>query len=229
MKKQCILLLCMLISMGIAKGAGNHLSVHYNNTSYNFSGYDGAEDSNFSLNGFGVGYSYRWSFLGLLEDGIPLYEENGINVNYDFGSPTNEVVWGNHLKVDMQDLNLQVPVNFGYMFDVYDGAFFISPYAGINFKYHLLTRSRSKYEGEYGDSETGKWINFYSKDDMGKDGRWKRFQMGWQVGLDFTFEFPIFLRVQYGTDFIPNYSYKHDGYKEKVNTRNLKISVGVFF
>lgn len=229
MRKQILLLLCVLISVGIAKGVGNHIGVYYNNTSYNFSGYDGAKDSNFSLNGVGVGYSYKWSPLGLIEDDIFLYVENGLILNFNFGNPVNENERGNSYKVDMQDLNLQYPINVGYIFDVYDGMFFISPYAGINLKYHFLTRSRSKYVGENGDNETGEWINFYSKDDMGADGKWKRFQVGWQAGLEFSFEFPIYLRVEYGTDFIPNYSRKHDGYKEKVNTGNLKVGLGFYF
>lgn len=219
MLKKLMLALCLLLTAGIAKGAGRYLSVHYNSTSYNFSGYDGAKDNNFSLNGIGIGYDYKWCPEELYEENILFFTDQNLKVNYDFGKTNNFGNRDSSLKMDMQDLNLQYSESIGYMINVYDEEFFISPYVGLNIKYHIFTRA--KYEGES--------LNFYSKDDMGADSKWKRFQLGWQAGLDFAFTSPLHLRVEYGTDFIPNYSYKKDGFKEKINSRNLKISVGFRF
>lgn len=214
--------LCMLIIAVIAKGDGNYLGVHYNNSFYHFSGYEGANDNNFSLNGIGICYDKKWIPAGLLNEGILLFTDQVVRANYDFGSPKHFGVLDNSLKMKMVDLNLQYAENIGYMINVYDDEYFIAPYIGLNLRYHLLTKS--KYDGE-----NEEWINFYSKEDMGENGKWKRFQIGWQVGADFTFACPLFLRVQYGTDFIPNHSYKKDGFKEKIKSGNFQISIGTYF
>lgn len=220
--RKLMLTLCLVLFTVIAKGAGNHLSVHYNNTSYRFSGFPGASDNNFSLNGVGIGYDYQWCPENLLDEGILFFADQALKVNYDFGNPDSFSNRGNSLKMKMQDLNLQYVENLGYMFNVYDDEFFIAPYIGLNLRYHLLTRAKL-------DGDNQEWMNFYSKEDMGADGKWKRFQIGWQVGLDFTFSCPIFMRVQYGTDFIANYSYKKDGYKEKIKSGHLQVSLGYYF
>lgn len=79
------------------------------------------------------------------------------------------------------------------------------------------------------------WISVFddSEDAMGdKDATWNRFQMGWHVGVGFQYK-PIYLGVQYGTDFIPAYSHKYtyDGESEtaKINTGNLKVTLGYVF
>lgn len=221
MKKKNFLALGLLITAGIARGAGNHLSVHYNNTFYHFSGYEGAKDNNFTLNGIGIGYDYKWLQEDLVNEDIFLFVDNYIKVNYDFGDPKSFGNGINSPKMKMQDLNIQYSESIGYMFDVNE-SFLISPFIGLNLRYHLLTRAKYPEENDA-------WLNFYSKEDMGADGKWKRFQVGWQVGVDFEFEFPIFLRVQYGTDFISNYSYKKDGYKEKIKSGNFQISAGYYF
>lgn len=219
--KKLMLALCLLLTAGIAKGAGRYLSVHYNSTSYNFSGYDGAKDNNFSLNGLGISYEYKWIPESLYDDDIFFYVGEGLILNYDFGNPTMGTEGSKEIKMKMQDFNIQDAVNFGYIFHVNDGAFGIAPFVGINAKLHCLTRG--KYDGE------DDWNNFYSKGDMGDDGKWKRFQLGWQAGVDFTFSCQVFLRLQYGTDFLPNYSYKKDGYKEKINSGNFRVALGYFF
>ena len=222
MKTKLLIALCALCSVGVAQGRGHKVAISYNNTSYRPSGYENAKDDNFSLNGFGVGYSYM---LGVSRT-LPMYVEFGANANFGFGNPIDEKEQGYSFKVKMQDINLQVLVNFGYIFDPAEG-FGIAPYAGINFKYHLLTRSKYEEE-EDGVKVSGDWISYFDKKEMGDDGTWNRFQMGWQVGVNF-FYYNLSLGVQYGTDFIPAYSFKEDGVKEKINTGNLKVTVGFNF
>ncbi len=66
----------------------------------------------------------------------------------------------------------------------------------------------------------------------GKDNTWNRFQMGWQVGVGVNYE-RYYLGVQVGTDFIPAYSHKFEyggeSVKCKVNTTNVKVSLGYTF
>ena len=81
----------------------------------------------------------------------------------------------------------------------------------------------------------GDWVSVFdsAEDAMdGDDNTWNRFQMGWHVGVGFQYK-PIYLGVQYGTDFIPAYSHKYtyDGESEtyKINTGNLKVTLGYVF
>lgn len=123
-------------------------------------------------------------------------------------------------------MNFQVPVNVGWRFGVADNLS-IQPYVGLNFKLHLSTRMKYKEESYDGDYESD-WVSVFDdgEDAMeSKDDTWNRFQMGWHVGVGFEYK-PIYLGIQYGTDFIAAYSHDFGDYKPKINTGNLKIVLG---
>ncbi|MDE6269554.1 MAG: outer membrane beta-barrel protein, partial [Muribaculaceae bacterium] len=171
----------------------NRVSLSYDNTSYHNNW--GESDENFSLNGFGLNYIHGFK----LSSSMPMYLEAGASLSYSFGTPYEDKYYDE--KQSLRNLNIQVPVNYTYHLPVADN-FTIAPYAGINFKIHLLTDGRYEEDGEKSD-----WYSFFSKDDVGEDDTWNRFQMGWQVGVNFQYS-GITLGVQYGTDFITAYSYK---------------------
>lgn len=201
--------------------AYNRVGISYENTSYRNNWND--KDDNFSLNGFGLNYIHGFK----LSNSLPMFLELGGNVNFNFGTPySEEDSWG-YEKLKMRNMNIQVPVNYTYHFFIGDD-FVIAPYAGLNFKLHLFTDG--KYEWEEDDEKgEGKWFSYFDEKKMGKDETWNRFQMGWQVGVGFQYSH-AYLGVEYGTDFIPAYSYKYsDGDKDKISTGNLRITLGYTF
>lgn len=167
--------------------------------------------------------------------------EVGGNFNFGFGSEKGEKVEyaGNWIqsKQKMTNINLRVPVNFVYRFNVSDD-FKIAPYVGINFKLNLVSKCKDVVDSNLSKDELKKfgyeepdWVNLYSdsKENMGDSDRtWNRFQMGWQIGVGFEYQ-KYYLGVQYGTDFIPAYSHKFESSKPKVNSQALKISLGYTF
>jgi hypothetical protein len=60
------------------------------------------------------------------------------------------------------------------------------------------------------------------------ESTWNRFQMGWHVGVGFQFT-PFYLGFQYGTDFIPTYSYDLGDGTYRINNGNLKITAAFVF
>ncbi len=225
----------------------NRIGISYNNTHYGFNDAYGKDhsDNNFGLNGVGIDYIHGFS----VSENIPLFIETGLNLNFNFGNKKGDKetvgeYWFEE-KRNYSDINMQVPVNVAWKFAVGDD-FSIAPYVGLNFKVHFSSRYKDKIDtnvsndiltaaGITKDELEGDWISVFddSEDAMGdKDATWNRFQMGWHVGVGFQYK-PIYLGVQYGTDFIPAYSHKYtyDGESEtyKINSGNLKVTLGYVF
>lgn len=177
-------------------------------------------------NGFGLNYAHGFGVA------TNMFVEVGANVDFLFGSRTDKGNYGEE-KFKTQNINLQVPVNYVYRFNIADGVS-IDPYVGINFKLHFTEKYKVDYTDfeDPEDSEPGKWANVFDDKDMGKDNTWNRFQMGWQIGAGLNYE-KYYLGVQVGTDFIPAYSRKVEfggkSIKCKVNTTNVKVSLGYTF
>ena len=212
----------------------NMVGISYGNTSYGYNDAYGEDhkDNNFSTNGFGIDYIHGFS----LSNSLPMFVELGGNINFNFYSNTETEEYYKYTQ-KFQNINLQVPVNFAWRFNVTDG-FSIKPYAGINFKLNFVSQTKSIWEDtEDGEKEEDDWINCFDKGEKHMDGSdytWNRFQMGWQIGVGFQYK-PLYLGVQYGTDFIPAYSHKfkgEDGEKDvtpRISNGNLKIVVAYSF
>lgn len=221
----------------------NRVAISYDNTHFGYNKdykADEDEDPSFSTNGFGLNYIHGFS----LSNSLPMFLEVGGNVNFNFYSNTEEFKYSDETekyKSQFQNINLQVPVNFVWRFNVVED-FTIAPYVGLNFKLHLLSKTRAYFDGDWEDKaeedEAKEWTNLFSdSEDKGvgsKDFTWNRFQMGWHVGA--TFQYTQWsLGVQYGTDFIPAYSHTFKAeeggkdWKPAINTGNLKLSVGYTF
>ena len=251
MKKYLTLALLAVMCGGVAKAqfAGeynlgkhegdykgyNRIGLSYNNDSYSFNSdakeWFESEDAKIgSLNGFGLNYIHGFS----ISSSMPMFLEVGGNLNFNFGNFLSYKDEDYGVKYEesekMQLINLQVPVNYVYRFNVADD-FSVAPYVGLNFRLNLI--GKVKYvleawdEDEYVKEEDD-WLNLYSKDDMDDAGTWNRFQMGWHIGVGFEYS-KVYLGVQYGTDFIPAFSCDEYGYKPKVNTGSLRINLGYTF
>lgn len=188
----------------------NRVGLTYDNTRY----HDSYHDDNTSLNGLGLNYVHGF----MLTSSTPMFLEAGAVLNFKFGTPYSY----QDEKESMRNLNIEVPVNFTYHFYVTDNIT-IAPYAGLNFKLHLLTSGRWEEAGEKSD-----WYSYFSKDDMGEDNTWNRFQMGWQIGVSLHYS-RYSLALQYGTDFIPAYHFSGDGETVNINTATFRLALGYSF
>ena len=140
------------------------LFVEYNPTTLHTS-YKGYTD-NTSYQGLSLGASYFMPFYDAL--GVDF----GAKVQYFFRSETKG---GTKYKSDM--LSATIPVDLAYDWRVAE-AFAVYPYAGIYGRLNILANGKEEYGGQ-----TNKY-NAFDKDDMGGHP-WKRFQFGWQAGVNF--------------------------------------------
>lgn len=135
---------------------------------------DGGGD--ISLNGASVGYVKSFG----VSSSTPLFVETGLSASWVGGE-----IEDTDVKLNMFSLN--VPVNFGYKFTFGENNG-IFPYVGLTFRGNIL--GTLKYDDES--------INVFDDDDMGD--AWKRFQIGWQIGVGANFN-TFFVGASYGTDF----------------------------
>lgn len=190
-----------------------------------------------SLNGFGLQYNYG---IGISE--LPMNVEVGLKWSMGFTKHTyNESnSYGNFEEtISTSLMRLGIPVSYIYHFNV-KNLLTISPYAGLDFRFNLM--AKTKWSGtEYSfDSSEGSYdsddlddesINWFSKDDMGGYTA-NRFQMGWHLGVRFEVR-KIYLGLEYGTDFMPLWSVtEYNGsknVKNHINTGNFALSLGYKF
>lgn len=195
----------------------NLLSVSYDNTHLGFHE-KGEPSDGIGLNGFGLEYTHGFG----LTKAYPMYLEVGIKWNMGFGSETYKD-YDDYEKEKYQLMRLSVPVSYAWRFGIGDD-FSITPYTGIDFRFN--TMGRCKWEEVYeGSKEESDWANLFDKDDMGENGTWNRFQMGWHIGVRVEYS-RAFFGINYGTDFI--HIMKYDDYFH-VSSGNLALTLGYRF
>lgn len=224
--KKHLIAAAMLVGALVANAEGyNRAGVSYEHPMVNFNKEANEwndKSETLGMNGFGLNYVHGFGVA------TNMFVEVGGNVNFSFG---NKSVSYDDAKDEtkFQNINLTVPVNYVYRISLTEEVS-LDPYAGINFKLNLATKYKNKYTDEDGVVEDD-WVNVYNDNDKnmnGKDYTWNRFQMGWQVGVGCNYN-QYYVGVQFGTDFIPAYSHNFDGYKPKINTSNLKITLAYTF
>lgn len=230
---------CSVLAISSASAEDyNRIGISYNNNHFGFNNWlkDGAFEGlidGISLNGFGINYTHGFG----LSQSTPIFIETGINANFGFGSTDTQLTFSDgyddysgKLELKAQNINLQVPVNFVYRIAASDDVT-IAPYAGLNFKFNIVTKVKAKASVD-GESMESDWYSLFSGDDMeecfGDDGTGNRFQMGWHVGVGVQYK-PLYLGLSYGTDFIAAYSHKFNGKSAKVSTGNLTVNLGYTF
>lgn len=242
--KKLLLAGAVVLAAGIAAEAQNYslVALSYDNTQLWYGdnqGYKkgleamGHESNSASLNGFGIQYSYG---IGITDK--PMNIEVGVKWNMGFNGVTQKEGddgYSLEYKYRTQFMRLGIPVSYIYHIPVND-MFKIAPYAGIDFHFNLLAKTKITGTLSYmGESESSdQTYNWFKKDgDEGVgDNTFKRFQMGWHIGVRFEYK-KLFLGVEYGTDFMPVMStkvtYDDETYKSHINTGNLAINLGCYF
>lgn len=169
-----------------------------------------------SLTGFSAGYSQAFG----LSQNTPIFLEAGIGVQYANYSDSERINFEGYGKVNVdQDITIwaaKVPVNFLYCYSIPNSSIKIAPFAGVTLRYNIS--GTLKYEAE---GESVKY-DLFKKSDMEEidflDGKeWKRFQIGWQIGLKARFGQSFMAGVSYGSDF------SEIAYKSKIQTTSITI------
>lgn len=196
----------------------------YSRVSFGFQGtnftsiYDGNRVSfkDGNLKGFTAGYTKAIN----LTKAQPLFLEVGGNVNFGtWGKSESEEDYSYSLRQNY--LGLSIPINLTYKLSFSNGIY-VAPYAGIHFDLGLLynMKETEKYDGK-SESTTA---SMYSSDDMGKDGTYNRFQMGYQAGVNLGYKFFNF-GIGYKGSILPIYSQD----KYKIQNGGLVVTVGYNF
>lgn len=158
-----------------------------------------------AISGFELGFVKAFSISQI----HPLFLETGASFVYTNGDIFSE--GGLDLSLNMVSLN--VPFNVGYKVAL-GNKISLFPYAGLSLKGHLSGELEMSY---YGKSEVA---DIFDEDEMGDDGVFKRFQIGWQVGAAFNID-RFNVGLSYGTDFME--------ISKNVSTKTFKISAGIYF
>ncbi len=159
-----------------------------------------------NLNGMSVSYVHGFHITSM-----PMFIETGLKLSAGFGSESYEDETSK-----LRLMSLTVPVNYVYKFQVADGVA-LAPYAGFDFKVHLLGKQKNEYED---GSET---LDIFSKDDM-EGLEFKRFQMGWHIGVGAEWN-SFYGGLEFGTDFLKFMDY--EGYH--INTGTFAVNIGYNF
>lgn len=220
---------CMLAIAGTAMAEGyNRAGLTYNLGHYNFNKEmkDEAGFSGFCTNGFGLNYVHGFG----LSESLPMYLEVGGELNFNFANKKTFEDKEDGIKTFMlfQDINLNIPVNFTWQFDITDDIK-IAPYTGFSFKIHMMSRTKDKVEG-YGQKDESKWYSVYDKGEDAMDGdTWNRFQMGWQIGANGIYKNKYTVGLEYGYDMIPAFNSTEDGDTYRITNGTFKITLGYIF
>lgn len=232
-----LMVVCALVVAASAMAQDyNRFGISYNNNWFDFNdffyGDNRDEEPSFSTNGVGLNYTHGFR----LKRSTSIYIEVGGDISLGLKGKSENVIGSgvNYIsKAQFQNLNLTVPVNFAWKFNLGKN-FYITPYAGLSFKVNLLTRDRVGLSSN-GKTAWADWTNYLKEDTskgINKEDTWNVFQMGAHLGATFGWKH-ISLGIQHGGDFIPAYSViiKYQGHSSRyaVNTTNFKLTLGYNF
>lgn len=148
-----------------------------------------------TFSGFSIKFMHGWGIV----KSLPLYVDAGLRMNANF----NTVGKGPE-KANSTLLAVSLPFNLSYKQRVASGVS-IQPYTGFNFKVNCLGKTTIAGIGQ----------SWFSEPDS-----WKRFQMGWQIGLGANISC-FYLGLEYGIDFIKLH--------KDVSSSHVEVSLGYNF
>lgn len=147
---------------------------------YDISGIDDDDAS-----GFSAGFSHAYC----ISPGTPVFFEPGIGVQLTKHSDSED-----RYKNSFTMISAKVPLNFLYNISIPNSNFSIIPFAGATLRYNIYGRNKEEF-GKESDE-----YNVFDDKDM--DGEaWKRFQIGWQLGLKARLGKTLIAGISYGNDF----------------------------
>lgn len=189
----------------------------------------GRDDSKLKMNGVSVGYDYGINVTRNLplfvEVGANILYAGGKQEGADIARMLGERVEerdeeyyeyeyeGCSLKSKFFALNIPVALSYKVSFSK---KISLVPFVGVNFRGMLLGKGKASFDGsdfdsdyyaygdyyddDYEEAGTSNKIDFFKEKNMGKEGVWKRFQMGWRIGIGFNYSH-LHVGVSYGKDF----------------------------
>ena len=161
------------------------------------------EDPETSFTGIKFGFLHGES----ISNTAPLYFEYGINAHYAW---SDDEIWKGNVTTSV--LNLNIPVNFAYKFDINDDVH-ITPYVGLHLRGNIIGQKKYEYDD--------KTSNFFDKDDMGSSKLTaNRIQLGGQIGAGIDYK-RLYVGVGYNTQI--------SEYMKGVNTSGLDVTIGYNF
>lgn len=169
-----------------------------------------ADDQSFT--GFSVGYSKAFGVSRttplFLEVGAALqyshYTEEGDVLMYfydeEYGDVDYDIVDGEE-KFNM--FSVKVPVNLLYKFQIPNSSVSLLPFVGATLRCNASAKKKvSVTDEDYElDGIEDTEYDLFDKDDMGSKSKWKRFQIGWQIGVNAHFGENFLVGLSYGSDF----------------------------
>ena len=176
----------------------SRIYVGYNPTKIKWEDNQSDNEKSFPLqHGISLGYIYGANIV----DSLPLYIEFGGNFQYSFGKEEyeeeDEYSYESYkYKLNMYSLN--IPVNLAFRFGFNDNKVEITPYLGLKFRVNIAGDMKLE---EHCFQYSGTHIKLFdnSDEEMG-DSAFKRFQVGFNVGVNFAFS-GFNIGVGYTTDF----------------------------
>ena len=195
---------------------------------------DGAEDLSFT--GITAGFSKAFA----IAPSTPIYLEAGLAIQYSFATWN----WKDDLKrgriidtktgalaADPEEkfsmFSAKVPVSLTYVWDLPNSSISLAPFAGVDFRFNALGSMKTEKNMKSGYTiDDDDWEdNFgkikkdvFDKKDMGdEDATFKRFQIGWHIGLNAYFNKQYYVGISYGSDF------SEIRKKTKVNTTSITL------
>lgn len=196
-------------SVGVNTDGWSTIWVEWNPSTMKYDSKD-ADDESFT--GLSFGYSQAFS----LTSSIPLFAEVGLGIQYSFYSDAYEDDKDDYTEeIKFNMVSAKVPANLMYLFQIPNSSISLIPYVGVNFRYNILAKEKWTVEGYYEDIEEE--YNLFDKDDMGKDAKWNRFQLGWNIGAKARFGGKFLVSLSYGSDF------SEIAKKTKISTTSISL------
>ena len=177
-------------------------------------------DSDFDrdFNAVSIGFSKAFG----LSKNQPLFVEAGLGLQYSFYSETGEL--GDYedeiddeyaeyplpadYKKKVNMFSLKIPVNLTYKYDFPNSSFSIAPFVGVALRYNFSGKVKFEnidddYDEDEYDEDPNCDFNLFDKKDMRKCGMnvWKRFQIGWNIGVKAMYKNKYSIGVAYSSDF----------------------------
>ena len=183
--------------------------------------------------GVTVGYLHASNLV----KNVPLYLEYGANFMYSFGKDSySEEDYDYDLgyydltyttKMSMYSLN--VPVNLALRLSFNNDKIALTPYVGLNFRVNVAGNRKVilELDSDYGDDTetvTQKLFDSSDSDDALGDAAFKRFQVGFNVGVGLTLK-SFYLGVGYVTDFSKIANYEDGDYLGKMGVTTLSLGI----
>ena len=179
----------------------NTFYVQWNPSSFN------SEGESMSFNGISLGFNHAFA----LSRTIPIYMETGIGAQYSFKTEKMKDDYGK-AEDKLTFVSAKVPLNLAYKVDVPNSSFSIIPYAGLTGRLNISAKEKYKYNQK---EETA---DLFDDDEV--EETMKRFQLGWQIGINFKIS-SLVLGASYGADFSEIF--------EDVKIHTTSVTLGVSF